>query len=522
MAAAPTEAAPASTPAASDGPAADIAAPPFYFATLLVVACVGATHEAQVVVPALYLGEASSLDRTLPLFTTIGAAALGVALGRQRFARPFPALCPSLAWAALTTAASAPLAFFAFGKGLAMAPLLSLHALAFGSAHGLALTLSARALSRTLYRLDAPWRLANPFRLLALVIGAGVAAGVASVVGPLRATLGIALVELAVALWVPNIHRHLEGRTFARAREQSLLAGSLIVLGFMLFAGYERLIPTAELHRHPNPIIHRRETPAARYSVTSGQEGFELFVNDHLRVSTLDERRYFEALVQPVMAAARSRARVLVLGGGTGLAEREVLRHADVVELVVVGVDRALPDLARKQRWLSQRSDGALDSGRLRFVEREPIVFVNETTESFDVIVADLPDPSGYAEGKYFTRYFYRKLAERLAPGGVFVVQALSPLSLPKTFADVLATLRAAGLETRPYQAAVPTLGVSGFVLAHHARLEGDLARALPYLSGATQLDLEYLAKDLVPKTVGSASTLHDQSVVDSFHREFR
>lgn len=512
---------PASTPAASEPARADVGAPPFYFAVLLIAALAGAAHEVLVLQPALYVEARSSNDRLVIGMTGLGAAAFGVLAARQRWTDAFAALPWLLGLGSLAVGTSAGAAYFAFAQG---APLFSTclgSALFTGATLGAATTLSLRALGRTLVRLDAPWRLANPFRLLGLAVACGVAAGIASLVGSLRAALAIAMVLAALAAWTPTLCWFLERRTPARARlaRVGMLGAFAAWLG--LFFACERVVPTSELQRYPNPVVFHREAERGSYSVTSGQEGLELWVDGRLKASTLDEQRYFEALVHPALAIAPKKQRVLLLGGGTGLAEREILRHPEVESLTVVVTDRTLVELAKTQRWLRRRSGDALGSPRVRVVEREPILWLGESSEPFDVAIVDLPDPETHVEGKNFTRFFYRRLRERLGPDGLAVVQGTSPFASPTSFDSIVATLRAAGLEPRPYHAAVPSLGDWGFVLGFvRAPAQVSFAAAAPWLSGTTAAELGYMPKDLSPKRPGRPSTLHDQSVVEELHRE--
>ncbi|MBK7583671.1 MAG: hypothetical protein IPI67_26190 [Myxococcales bacterium] len=521
MAAVATEAGPASTPAASERPATDVAAPPFYFAVLGLAALAGAAHEVFAVQPALYVPVSAAHDRLLIGVTGLGAMAFGMLAGRSRAGDPFASLPWAFSLASFSVALSAPLAFIAFGRGEPLAALAHGNALATGATLGACLALAIRALGRTLVQLDAPWRLANPFRLLGVALMCGVAAGAASMVGPLRAALALAMVLAALGAWTPSLRFFLERRSSPSARLARVSTLSVCLLWLVGFLACERLLPTAELHRYANPVVFFRETERAAYAVTSGQEGFELFVDGRLTASTLDERRYFEALVQPTLGLAKRRAKVLIFGGGTGLAEREVLRHSDVESVTVVVVDRSLPDLARRLSWLRARARDSLDDARIHIVEREPIVWLSEGNERFDLAIVDLPDPETPVEGKNFTRFFYRRLKERLAPGGLFVVQATSPFSSPVTFDSIVATLRAEHLHPRPYHAAVPSLGEWGFVLGFVEPPAGlNFEPAARWLSGTTVAELAYQPKDFTPPHAGRPATLHDQTVVEEFGHE--
>lgn len=512
-----TEADLASTPAASDAAATDIGAPPLYFAVLTTAALAGAGHEVLLVQPSLYLSAAAT--PWLTGITGLGAAAVGVLGVRQRTRDAFLALPWALVAGSLAVGTSGPAAYVAFARGLPSAAVSLAWAVVTGVAVGAVATLTLRALGLTLLRLEAPWRLVHPFRLLSVAVACAVAAGVSSVVGPLRAAIAVAMVLAALGAWTPMLCFFLEQRTVAqRARWVSL---GLFAGWLCAFVACEWVVPTTELGHTPNPVVFHHASERGKVTVTSGQEGLELWLDGRLKASTVDERRYFEALVHPIAAVAPHRSRVLLLGGGTGLAEREILRHPEVESVTVVVVDRAVTEVAKTQAWLRRLSADALFSPKVTVIEHEPIVWLGATNERFDVAIVDLPDPETHLEGKNFTRYFYRRLRERLTPDGVCVVQGVSPFAAPTSFDSIVATLRAAELEPVPYHAAVPTLGDWGFVLGFvHAPARVSFEGARPWLSGTTVEELGYVPRDMRAKRPGRPATLHDQSVVEELERE--
>ncbi len=516
----------ASTPAASDAgssaaEATDVGAPPFYFAVLALAALAGATHEVLLVQPTLYVGAQASPGSSLVGVTGLGAAAVGVLVARRNFRAAFAALPWAILLASICTAASASAVYFAFARGLPTFATCLAAATLTCAALGAVVTLAVRAMGRTLMRLEVPWRLTHPFRLLVVAIVCAVAAGITSVVGPLRSAVAIAMVLAALAAWSPTLCFYLERRSMARGRLVRQLSLGIFTFLFGAFVACEWLIPTSELGRYPNPVVFHHESERGKVTVTAGQEGLELWLDGRLKASTLDERRYFEALVHPAIAMAPRRARVLLLGGGTGLAEREILRHDEVESLTVVVVDRGVVDVARAQTWLRRRSHDALRSSRVNIVEREPIVWLGETNDSFDVAIVDLPDPETHLEGKNFTRHFYRRLRARLTPEGLCAVQGVSPFTAPTSFDSIVATMRAAELAPVPYHAAVPTLGDWGFVLGFvRAPSQVSFESAGPWLSGSSVRELSYLPADMRAKKPGRPATLHDQSVVEELGRE--
>jgi spermidine synthase len=157
---------------------------------------------------------------------------------------------------------------------------------------------------------------------------------------------------------------------------------------------------------------------------------------------------------------------VLVLGGGDGLAVREILRYPAVQSVTLVDLDSEVTRLFTDNPLLAGLNGGALRDPRVRIVNADAFAWLTSVRDAFDVVVADFPDPHNYSLGKLYSRSFYRTLRSRLAPGGVTVVQATSPMFARRSFWCIAETMRSAGLVSRPYHVYVPSFGEWGFVLA--------------------------------------------------------
>jgi spermidine synthase len=245
-----------------------------------------------------------------------------------------------------------------------------------------------------------------------------------------------------------------------------------------------------------------------------------LFLNGDLQFSSADEYRYHEALVHPAMAGPNRR--VLVLGGGDGLALREVLRYQSVDEVVEVELDQGVIDLARGDPRLRALNGGALDDPRVRVVVEDAFTWLRSARERFDVVIVDMPDPDDTATAKLYSAEFYALARNVLAPGGRIAVQAGSPYFAPEAFWCVAATLNEAGLRSTPYQADVPSFGTWGFHLAAGAapplRLADPPPPGLRYLDQQTLAAAATFPKDRRPVEVDPSTLLHPR-IVD-YNRE--
>lgn len=246
----------------------------------------------------------------------------------------------------------------------------------------------------------------------------------------------------------------------------------------------ERLVATSESYLFEDDIILSEATPYQQITVTRFRNRTRLFLDYSIQFDTLDEHRYHESLVHPAMAQAVRRNSVLILGGGDGMAVREVLRWAEVQDIVLVDLDPRVTELFRDHPDLSQLNDGALRDPRVTIQNMDAWRYVEESDKVFDVILIDLPDPKNLALSKLYSRQFYGTLVERLSAHGVMVTQAGSPLFAREAFWSIEATLASsrnpqalgAGLHTLPYHAYLPSFGDWGFVLASPNRLpDGQL-----------------------------------------------
>ncbi|MET9557643.1 polyamine aminopropyltransferase [Streptomyces sp. NPDC006645] len=204
------------------------------------------------------------------------------------------------------------------------------------------------------------------------------------------------------------------------------------------------------------------QTDVQEVVLTGGRNGpLDLYLDGRLRVSERDEFRYHEALVHPAMSGGRH-ARVLILGGGDGLAAREVLRYPDVRSVTVVELDPGVARLARTDPALAGLNGHVYEDPRFRVTYADAFAWLREEAVpgAYDVVVSDLPNPGITPSTKLYSEEFYGLASHVLAEGGRLAVHAGPPAALPRTYWTVDATLRAAGFRTSPYSA---TGRVSGF-----------------------------------------------------------
>ncbi|SEE79059.1 spermidine synthase [Streptomyces sp. 2112.3] len=329
----------------------------------------------------------------------------------------------------------------------------------------------------------------------------------------------------------------------ARARWTLLAANALVLAllaaGVLLAAPFERAARQAVYGSSARVAVQTGIQEVVMTGGTGGGAGagrgrkglggpLALYLDGRLRVSAETEYRYHEALVHPAMAAGPHR-RVLVLGGGDGLAVREILRHRQVRSVTVVELDPGVLRLARRDPGLSRLNHHSLSDPRVRVVTADAFEWLRQQglrgrgrrQAPFDVIVSDLPDPGIAASTKLYSQEFYGLATRLLAPDGRLVVHAGPPVERARLYWTVESTVRSVGLATVPYRlagrpasfyggpdraaspvvsvdaevpAAAPSAGPDrywGFVLAARHRPRLGLAPDAPLPAGLTCAELQ-------------------------------
>ncbi|WP_370678918.1 polyamine aminopropyltransferase [Comamonas sp. GB3 AK4-5] len=336
--------------------------------------------------------------------------------------------------------------------------------------------------------------------------------------GLVRTGLLFGFMNAAVAVWALWLFRH-ELRNF-RAHAWSC-AAVLATLGTGIW-GAEHLTRIADDHFYQDRIVLSSSSAYQRIVVTQGRQGARLYLNGNLQFAQSDEYRYHEALVHPAMAAHGAPKKVAVLGGGDGMAVREVLKYPGVQAVTLVELDPAMTALFTHNPLMSALNGRVLNDPRVSIVNTDAFQWLQQTSEVFDVVIVDFPDPTNFAIGKLFTNSFYALLNQRLAASGYAVVQTTSPLIARQSFWTVVQTIESVGFATTPYHVHVPSFGEWGFVLA--SRRPWRMPQALP--EGLRFLTLPTLAQmvnfpldmDRVPAEV---NRLSNQVLVHTYEQEW-
>ena len=219
-------------------------------------------------------------------------------------------------------------------------------------------------------------------------------------------------------------------------------------------------------------IILSKQTLYQKIIMTKHKDDLRLFLNGNIQFSSRDEYRYHEALVHVPFLYAKEHKRVLILGGGDGLAAREVLKYEGVEEIVLVDIDSEMTNLCKSDKQISALSNNSLSNNKVKILNEDAYLFVSENQSKFDVIIIDFPDPNNESLNKLYTNVFYNHVKANLNENGVMAAQSTSPYYARNSFWCIHKTIATQFKHVLPYHAHVPSFGEWGFNLAYNGDLE--------------------------------------------------
>jgi spermidine synthase len=341
-----------------------------------------------------------------------------------------------------------------------------------------------------------------------------------------RTSLLFGMLNAAVGVWATWLLEPLiPNRKLAILRVKGFI---VIVVLAIAFIKAERLTTLAEDGLFTDNIVYAKSSPYQRIVITKGKTGHALFLNGNLQFNSFDEYRYHEALVHPAFAAYNGEPkRVLVLGGGDGLALREILKYTSVEHVQLVDLDPLMTGLSSAFPPLAELNRNAFDDPRVAVANADAFVWLdNNDAEPFDIAIIDFPDPNNFALGKLYSTRFYNLLKKKLQPNAAVVVQCTSPLIAPRSYWSIIRTLESSGFTVKPYQTTVPSFGVWGYALAKthpFERPRNPLAVELHFLNDTSFPGLFDFPTDMLPPEGEiEVNRLDNQALVRYYETEWR
>jgi spermidine synthase len=335
--------------------------------------------------------------------------------------------------------------------------------------------------------------------------------------GLVRTSLVFGLLNAAVGLWGTHLLRPILSGSLRGIRIRAVIVIALLCAGLIKA---DWLTSLAEDRLFGNPIVYSETSPYQRIVVTKDVRSFQLYLNGNLQFNSFDEYRYHEALVHPPFAISQQPTNVLVLGGGDGLALREVLKYDTVRSVTLVDIDPAMTNLSRSFPPLAELNQRAFTDARVKVINDDAMIWLESFSGvPFDVVLIDFPDPNSFSLGKLYTTRFFRLLKQRVADDSVISIQCTTPLVARRSYWCIIRTMEAAGFVVRPYHTSVPSFGDWGFALARKVpfevpiKLSSELRDRTRFLTHAMLSHLFELPRDLEAVDV-EINRLDNQSLV--------
>ncbi len=246
-------------------------------------------------------------------------------------------------------------------------------------------------------------------------------------------------------------------------------------------------------------VIVSQQSSYQKIIVTQKDDDTRLFLEGNLQFSTLDEYRYHESLVHIPMSKTHKKQNILVLGGGDGMAVRELLKYPDVATITLVDLDEEITSLFQNHTLLTQLNQNSLNNSKVKIINEDAFRFLDESDKSdnlYNLIIIDLPDPNNESLSKLYSKEFYDIVKRHLTGDGLFVTQATSPYFSTDTFWIINKTIQAANLSTLPYHVYIPTFGEWGFIIGSRE----EITITQDNFSLNVSLQTRYLSEDLIPQ----------------------
>lgn len=301
--------------------------------------------------------------------------------------------------------------------------------------------------------------------------------------GLVRSSFAVGILNIAVALlniWV--------FRDYWKRPMRLFFLGILITIGLIAAISIGSYLTSfVEQRLYHDDIIYRNQSAYQRVILTknnlSGKH--RLYIDGHIQFAEQDEHRYHEALVHPVMSQDSPVERILVLGGGDGMAAREIFKWDGVKHVDLVDIDPEITRICTEVAAIARINENALKDPRLKLHHTDAFNFVREVTEPYDRIIIDLPDPHNEVLNKLYSREFYHLVKRATKPNGAIVSQCSSPFATRKVYWCIAKSMEASGLHVESFHTATPSFGVWGFHLAfpNQAKLTQPYPERLRYLT---------------------------------------
>jgi len=292
----------------------------------------------------------------------------------------------------------------------------------------------------------------------------------------------------------------------------------------MLF-GSTALLNNWHNQAYEDRVVFAKQSNYQSVVVTKNKEDIRLFLNGSLQFSSIDEYRYHESLIHVPMSVGRDIKNVLILGGGDGMAIRELLKYPQIEHITLVDLDPVVTEIAISNHYLKTLNQDSLKNSKVTILNKDAFVFLKESRQKFDFVVSDLPDPNNVSLARLYSIEFYKFLQNRMSDDAIFVSQATSPFFAKKTFWCIDRTIKYSGItHTYPYHVNVPSFAEWGFIMASKSKIDIskiDIQVETKFLENSTAKKAFLFGKDIKVNSK-SYSSLDSPVVLNYYLSEWK
>ncbi|MEE3234529.1 MAG: polyamine aminopropyltransferase [Candidatus Latescibacterota bacterium] len=321
--------------------------------------------------------------------------------------------------------------------------------------------------------------------------------------GSMKSALLTGLINWIVAgavIWV--FRNGFLGDATKKVFVQWIFAGMYLLI-LLLFS--ERLIEKWEHSFYAGSITFQKQSQYQQITLTQAGNRFRLYLDGHLQFDSFDEYRYHESIVHPVFCTIKEKADALIIGGGDGLTLREVLKHKEVKNIVLVELDPVVVSLAMNNPYMRSLNSEALSDDRVQIINTDGFKYLKDTSKLFDIIIFDLPDPREESLSKLYSLEGYRMARIHLKENGAIVTQATSPYFAPNAYWCIGETIQEAGFKLKSYHVNIPSFGEWGFHIGYKNSFGAEnieFPSNLKYLDETTWNTMCLFPKDMKSRAV--------------------
>ena len=198
-------------------------------------------------------------------------------------------------------------------------------------------------------------------------------------------------------------------------------------------------------------VVYSNTNGPQKISLIKKNNDYMLVINSQIQFTTKSEEIYHEALVIPAFATAKAKEnrKCLILGGGDGLAAKQIFRHYPDTKVTLVDFDKNITDLFTYDPVMVEINEGAM--GKCKVINADAFEYVFGDNNQYDVIICDFPDPDTDIFNKLYSQQLYVRLREMLVKDGAMAVQSGSLVPNSKCFPCIRDTLGFSGFNIRSY-----------------------------------------------------------------------